>query len=361
MDSPPLHIVAPNFEPNAVGGAGEVMVQLTESLLRLHNDVSIYLNHSAAKHFPQWRDNVIELHTGEMRGNAIKAWSMLRFGLMGNRKLPRTGVSWFPFGTMMPFAFRSRGVVTIHDTLDRDFPERVGFLERQLRRIMIPRTVRRCAVVTSSRFSQQRIRHHYGVESTVVPLAAIPLPPPASIDLPSTPYVFYAANGWPHKNHQFLLRMWRAEPRLREIALVFTLGSGAESLAASLTQARAEGVQVIVAGRLSRAELAAYYRSALCSVLPSIYEGFGLTAQESLLANCPALVSDCACLPETMPSDYPFLLPLHSGAWTEVILALQSGRRQDVRSWAIHTTWDDVAKKYLEILMRCESFDDPRS
>ena len=360
MDSPPLHIVAPNFEPNAVGGAGEVMVQLTESFLRLHNDVRIYLNSSAAKHFPQWRNNVIELHTGEMRGNATKARSMLRLGLLGNRNLPRTGVSWFPFGTMLPFGFRGRGVATIHDTLDRDLPERVSFLERQLRRIMIPRTVRQCAIVTSSHFSQQRIRKYYGVESTVIPLAAVPLPAPAAVDLPSTPFVFYAANGWPHKNHEFLLRMWRAKPQLREITLVFTLGSGEGVLAPSLARARAEGVQIHITGRLSRAELAAFYGSALCSVLPSTYEGFGLTAQESLLANCPALVSDCACLPETMPSNYPFLLPLDPDRWMEAILSLLSSGRPDVRSWATHTTWDRVGEKYLAVLAQSGSNDGPR-
>ena len=352
MDFPPLHIVAPNFEPNAVGGAGEVMVQLTESFLRLHNDVTIYLNRSAAKHFPQWRDNVIELRTGEMRGTATKAKSMLRLGLMGSLKLPRAGVSWFPFGTMLPFGFRGNGVATIYDTLDRDFPERIGFLERQLRRVMIPRTVRQCAVVTSSHFSQQRIRKYYSVESTVIPLAAIPLPAPTAIDLPSTPFVFYAANGWPHKNHEFLVQMWRAKPQLREITLVFTLGSGTGVLAPSLAQARAEGVQIHVTGRLSRAELATFYRSALCSVLPSTYEGFGLTAQESLLANCPALVSDCACLPETMPPDYPYLLPLDPDRWAGVILSLLSSRRPDVRPWATLTTWDQVGEKYLAVLAR---------
>lgn len=349
-DRPPLQIVAPNFEPNTVGGAGEVMVHLTESFLRLHSDVTIYLNQNAAKYFPEWRSHVVELRTGEMRGHATKALAMLRLGLLGDRQLPRHGVCWFPFGTMLPFAFRGRGVVTIHDTLDRDFPERVGFLDRQLRRVMIPRTVRQCAVVTSSHFSQLRIRKYYGKESTVIPLAAIPLPAPEVIELPAVPYVFYAANAWPHKNHEFLLQMWCAEPRLREIALVFTLGSGAGILASSLARARAQGVQVLVTGRLSRGELAACYQSALCSVLPSTYEGFGLTAQESLLANCPALVSDCTCLPETLPRAYPYLLPLDPARWTETILSLRAGPRPDVRSWASRTTWDEVAEKYLAIL-----------
>ena len=220
---------------------------------------------------------------------------------------------------------------------------------------MIPRTVRQCAVVTSSHFNQQRIRKSFGVESTVIPLAAIPLPAPAAIEVPPTPFVFYAANGWPHKNHEFLLQMWRTKPQLREITLVFTLGSGAGALAPSLAQARAEGVPIHITGRLSRGELAAFYRSALCSVLPSTYEGFGLTAQEWLLANCPVLVSDCACLPETMPPDYPLLLPLDPDRWMKAIFSLFSGRRPNIRSWATRTTWDQVGEKYLAVLAQSGS------
>ena len=46
-----LNIVAPNFEPDIVGGAGEVMIQLTENFLRLHPNVRIYLSENAAKIF----------------------------------------------------------------------------------------------------------------------------------------------------------------------------------------------------------------------------------------------------------------------------------------------------------------------
>jgi len=344
-----LNVVAPNFEPDTVGGAGEVMIQLTENFLRLHPNVRIYLNENAATFFPQWRGRVVEIRTGKMRGNATKAAAMLRLGVSG-KGLPREGVTWFPFGTMLPFHFNGKGVVTIHDTLDRDFPRCVSFLERNFRRFMIPRTVKRCAVVTSSQFSQERIRRYYGVESTVIPLAPIPLPPAAPAIVPATPYVFYAANAWPHKNHEFLLRMWREDARLREIPLVFTLGSGLGALGPSIALCKAHGVEIHITGRLFRSQLLLYYQSALCSALPSLYEGFGLTAQESLLANCPALVSDRASLTETLPTNYPYVLPLETRVWTETVLALRIAPKQDFSKGARRTTWAEAAGKYLEVL-----------
>ena len=351
----PLNIVAPNFEPDIVGGAGDVMIQLTEKFLRLHPNVRIYLNENAATFFPEWRSRIVEIRTGKMRGNATKAAAMLRLGLSG-RGLPRDGVTWFPFGTMLPFHFNGKGVVTIHDTLDLDFPRCVSFLERNLRRLMIPRTVKRCAVVTSSQFSQERIRRYYGVESTVIPLAPIPLPSPAPAIVPATPYVFYAANAWLHKNHEFLLRMWREDARLREIPLVFTLGSGLGALGPSIARCKAHGVEIHITGRLSRSQLLLYYQSALCSALPSLYEGFGLTAQESLLANCPALVSDHASLKETLPSNYPYILPLETRVWTETILALRIAPKQDFRKWASGMTWVETAAKYLEVLNEARAY-----
>jgi len=48
-----LNIVAPNFEPDTVGGAGEVMIQLIGNFLQLHPNVRIYLNENATTCFPQ--------------------------------------------------------------------------------------------------------------------------------------------------------------------------------------------------------------------------------------------------------------------------------------------------------------------
>src|SRR5437868_4714510 len=228
----PLNVIAPNFEPGTVGGAGEVMVQLIDCFLRQHSKVRIYLNQSAARRFPQWSDHIIKIRTASMDRPATKATAMLHLTVAGGWILPPDGISWFPFGAMMPFYFRGNGVVTIHDTLDRDLPDQVPIADRYFRRIMIARTTKRCAVITDSNVSRDRIRRHYGVEATVIPLASVPLPPPIAIEIPSRPYVFYAANGWPHKNHKFLLETWSKDQRLRKIALVFTLGPELGPLAA---------------------------------------------------------------------------------------------------------------------------------
>lgn len=45
-------------------------------------------------------------------------------------------------------------------------------------------------------------------------------------------------------------------------------------------------------------EINSYYRQALCFVFPSIYEGFGIPIMESMINNCPIILTDHSCFPE---------------------------------------------------------------
>lgn len=352
-----LNVVAPSFDSQTLGGAGEVMVALVDEFLKLHPRVRICLNPVAAKEFPQWRSHIVEIPALSMRGNRSKSLALLRLAALGSRALPRDGVSWFPFGVMLPFNFRGRGVVTLHDTLERDIPGAVGPAENLFRRVMIPRTLRRCRVVTDSAFSRGRIRHHHDAEARVIPLALVQMPEPAAERPMEEPYVFYPANSWPHKNHQFLLDLWQASPGLRGIALVFTLGNGPGALAQPIEQARTQGVRVKVTGRVSRSALSTWYRHALCTAIPSLYEGFGLPVQEAVSLGCPVVVSPCGGVEEILGPDSPCALPLEPAAWEKAILSLQSAP-QKPPTLTPHT-WSDCAQLYMETFRFAASCQSP--
>jgi glycosyltransferase involved in cell wall biosynthesis len=61
--------------------------------------------------------------------------------------------------------------------------------------------------------------------------------------------------------------------------------------------ARIPGVRAL--GHVSDAQLAALYRGAAAFVLPSRYEGFGLTCVEAMACGTPVVAADRAALPET--------------------------------------------------------------
>ena len=344
-----LHIIAPTFDPTVVGGAGVALVELTSRFIRDLPGTKIYLNERTARLFPNWSKSVVTVRCGSMTKQLPKAFAVSRLELFGFSGFPVEGLCWFPFGAMIPLSFRGKGVSTIHDTLDRDYPSLLPTTERIFRKVIMPRTVRRTSVVTSSNFSRDRLRHHYNIDATVIRLAVQQLPPASYAKVPASPYVFFPANEFEHKNHRFLIQLWKTRSDLKSIALVFTLGSGSKSLERQIDAARAVGAQVIVTGRITREELAGLYERALCTVLPTLYEGFGLPMQEALMCNCPVLANEaCPALFETVTADYPYFLPLDPDRWANAILAFSGASATDVRHYVNHRTWDDCSRDYLK-------------
>ncbi|MBA2271536.1 MAG: glycosyltransferase family 4 protein [Chthoniobacterales bacterium] len=345
-----LHIIAPTFDPVTVAGAGVSLIELTSRFLQQLPDTRIYLNPQTAAAFPAWKAAMVIVRVGSMTSPLRKSSAVLRLQLAGFPGFPRDGICWFPFGPIMPLSFRGRGVATIHDTLDLDLPQMLPRVERVYRKVIMPRTVRRAAVVTDSEFSRERLRQHYQVDATVIPLAVQALPAASGARVPLSPYVFFPANGYAHKNHRFLLDLWRTRAELKPFALVFTLGSGATTLEAEIRSARDAGAEIIVTGRVSREELAGLYENAICTAFPTLYEGFGLPLQEALSCDCPVLANEaCRALRETVTPDYPHFLPLEPERWVTAITTMAKSPRENLRQYVKNRTWDDCARDYLRL------------
>jgi glycosyltransferase involved in cell wall biosynthesis len=345
-----LHIIAPTFHPDVVGGAGTALAELTSRFIRELPDTRVYLNEAAAAMFPDWRQSIIPIACGSMTNPALKALAVGRLELFGFPEFPRDGVCWFPFGPMMPVSFRGNGISTIHDTLEKDLPRRVPLSERIFRRVVLPRTVRTVDLVTVSEFSARRIKEHYGVSARVIRWGLTDMPAGSDARVPEQPYAFYPANAFLHKNHRFLLEVWQRTPKLSSIALVFTLGHGLGQLSAAISEARRVGINVVVTGRVTRAELAGLYRNARCALLPSLYEGFGLPIQEALLCDCPIIANaNCAALRETVTPLYPYFLPLDHQIWADNILAGPRESTAGVAHYLIRRTWENCVSDYLEV------------
>ena len=92
----------------------------------------------------------------------------------------------------------------------------------------------------------------------------------------------------PRKATDVLLdAMHELGPGAPPLALVGRTGSESERLA---SLAKARGIRIQICGPRSDTDLAALYRNALCAVISSRHEGFGLPALEAMASGC-ALVS----------------------------------------------------------------------
>ena len=200
-----IQIVAPNYQPSVVGGAGHVFECITRELIDQRVPLRLHLNKPVTDARPEWREHAVVATNSEMQGLIRKAAGMLSLERKLPREFPAGDVAWFPFGMQIPATFRGPAVATVHDTLHLDLPRCVSRLERLYRRVALPRTMRNAHIITSSHFSAANIFRHFGVHAPVIALAADAESAEAEVAGLDGEFAFYPAKAWPHKNHAFLL------------------------------------------------------------------------------------------------------------------------------------------------------------
>jgi glycosyltransferase involved in cell wall biosynthesis len=136
-------------------------------------------------------------------------------------------------------------------------------------------------------------------------------------------------------------------------------------LAPAEAERRGVSDRVTVVGRVSRDELARWYRRAQILVAPSLYEGFGLPAAEAMASGTPVIASDGGALPEVVgDAETSRIVPASdAAALAEAIAGLlasperrramgAAGRRRVLERF----TWAETAARtealYREVLAR---------
>jgi glycosyltransferase involved in cell wall biosynthesis len=109
-------------------------------------------------------------------------------------------------------------------------------------------------------------------------------------------------------------------------------------------------------GYVSDAALRALYENALCFVLPSLYEGFGIPPVEAMLCGCPVIVSTAPALVETCGDAALFCDPNSPAELAAKIVALadddnlRSRMRAGGLARARQFTWDGAADRVIGLL-----------
>lgn len=109
-------------------------------------------------------------------------------------------------------------------------------------------------------------------------------------------------------------------------------------------------------------EIALLYQGALAFVLPSLYEGFGLTVVEAMASGCPVAVSNVSSLPEIAGESAFYFNPNEASDIAQKIdkiLRLTTSQRADVIRRGIikskNYSWDKCARKTIEVIERIKS------
>lgn len=114
----------------------------------------------------------------------------------------------------------------------------------------------------------------------------------------------------------------------------------------------------VVAGRVSDAELRSLYEHALCVLMPSRTEGFGLPPLEAMSLGCPAIVSPAGAMPEVCREAVLYADVDHRDDWIDALRRLvdEPALREDLvargRKRADAFRWSRAGEKLLQSILR---------
>ena len=173
-------------------------------------------------------------------------------------------------------------------------PHRASLVNRRARLRLVTRAVERAAAVTAlSEHAARVFEEHMGVRAEVVPPAVdLATFAPGGERAPVPTIVCAADAREPRKRVGLLLEAFELVRRVRP---------GAELVLDRRGGVRAEGVHL--AAMDDPAALAALYRRAWVSVLPSWGEAFGLVLAEALACGTPVVGSNREGIPEVLGDD----------------------------------------------------------
>lgn len=270
-------------------------------------------------------------------------------------------------------------VVTIHDAIAERLPEltlrsRGNRLRWWLKQHAAVREAK--SIITVSEASRAAIIDHLGVrperlhvireapEPSFRPLSAGERDPHlARWGLAACPYLLYVGGISPHKNIGTLVEAFAPVAADRQDVRLVLVGdleddpflSAVDSVRDAIERSPAHD-RILLTGYVSDAELVALYAGAAASVLPSLGEGFGLTAAESAACGTPVVTSRDPALVELLGDDGIYADARSARAFEVAFRRLLSDPRYRAeRSGAVAAraatwSWDAAAERAGAIL-----------
>jgi len=276
------------------------------------------------------------------------------------------------YGLLMMKPFRRPLVTTVHHPLTIDFQASLerdrNFTERYYTVVFYPlrmqrRVIQRCdRVLTSSRETAREIQRSFGVSSDRIRMVYNGLDADFFRPLNGEPkrpnsLLFVGNTDDSKKGILYLLQALTLLPEMVTLTIV-DQGKPFKAYAPELVQRLRLASRVTFTGKVSAEELRQLYVSAEAVILPSLYEGFGLPAAESMACGTPVIATRAGALPEVVGEDGAGILipPRNSQALAQAILeVLRDPPRREKMGIAGRQrveklfTWERVAERTVEV------------
>lgn len=293
-------------------------------------------------------------HVGALQGHAWDQFDLPRHTL-GNVLLSLCGTG--------PVA-HPRHVIALHDAAPFANPQNFTPRFRLAYSVMVPllaKAARR--VITVSEFSKRELARYCRVREEKFDVIGnggdhiLRTPPDPSVlsqyGLSGKRYVFALGSISVNKNFGLVVEAFN---RLGRSDLTLAVAGG-QNASVFANVDLADSADLVRLGYISDAALRALYENALCFVLPSLYEGFGIPPVEAMLCGCPAIVSTAPALVETC-GDAALVCDPHRPeelAARIAALADDAALRQQMRERGLirgrQFTWDGWAERLIHMLL----------
>ena len=170
-------------------------------------------------------------------------------------------------------------------------------------------------------------------------------------------YILFLATIEPRKNLVRLLQAYQKLPNAIKAEYILVLAGGKGWLDDEINQLVTElGDRIIKTGYLNEADKPALYSGASVFAFPSVYEGWGMPAQEAMACGAPVVVSINSSLPEVVGEAGLMVDPFSVSAITkgiEKVLTdpkLAAAMRQKGLIQAKKFTWEAAGQKLRDVL-----------
>lgn len=275
---------------------------------------------------------------------------------------------------MIPFlCVRTKVITTIHDLIPLLFPQQVKKSLKSRFFAVFCALIKKAAksssrIVAVSDHTRKDIIEHLGVDANKVVRIyngytkgfTSPQRPAVWDKLEGKRKILYVGRWDPYKNLTSLVRAFAALKQdtagFNDVVLVFA-GKQDKRYPEPIELAKQLGVaeSVFLTSYLTDDELAFVYQNSDMVVLPSLYEGFGLSVLEAFGAGCPIAVSNAASIPEVAGAAAEYFDPSRPEEITNAIrnILTDSVKRDffvsEGRKRLEKFNWQTSAREHLEV------------
>ena len=348
-------------------GLGVYALHLISGLAALGEELVVYTSRPDLITGPRTRVQLVSPAMRPERGT----WGHLRrllwvqTGLRARvrRARPRVLLNLMPEGLLAPGLPQ---VTTVHDVLPLLYPSEYP-RQQYYFRYYVPAVLRAShAVLVISESTRRDLLRFYDVapEKIHVVLAGydtqrfVPASPGPEPD--PEPYLLYVGNVMPHKNLVRLVEAFALVARRHPVRLVLRGWGRPRNVQILRDRIGALGLEARVDWRpyAPDEELLALYRGARALVLPSLHEGFGLTALEAMACGTPVVAADVSSIPEVVGDAAVLVDPLDPASIAAGLCRIltEDGLCKDLRERGLeragHFSWEATARAVQQAVAR---------